>query len=365
MYYPKSKIVENLYTSGGEYKFKVNSEEYVGYYHKFYNGKIFTGRTNKTNPKFELEPVIAEYGNSKDKLYIQDTKNKIALFLGDPDPFFDARFGWDQAMIVQYLKLKGLPTNKDNPRNLPQFHYPNPQKEDYKKTYIIRYFVTPINEKNTFIEIDKKTMKKLNDQDKEWVWEKYKVFNVVWTIVGETKEQVAEINRNILYLKQREIKRNGLIAFLRGNYTKFFKSKATLKLEEAPKDVKIKSISNPPPNAVPPIPPVSKERSEKFFKNKKRKKDIERIALNDEVNNIKRKGSTSLFPEGATEEEKKNIRKKQINDQVSQKSKQYMKESSSVTVTEEDIQQETESSTSPPTTTSSTNQQVSRNTGGY
>ena len=49
-YYPKSQITPNLYTNGGEYMFASNSKEYIGYYYKISNGKIFAGRNfNSSN----------------------------------------------------------------------------------------------------------------------------------------------------------------------------------------------------------------------------------------------------------------------------------------------------------------------------
>ena len=280
MYYPKSRIIEGLYTNGGEFKYKINNEIYIGYYHKFYNGKTFSGKTQNSLPKQEIIPIIGNLNSDVDKLYILNTDTKIALFLNDPDPIVDIS-KWNQSEIIKYLKLKGLPTNEDNPRNVPQIYYPNPTDKDYENRTIKRYFAMKINERDVFVEISKDIYKKLKDQDKKWMWERYQIFTLVWTIVGETKSQVEETNRNILYLKQREIRRNGLIAYLRGNYSKFFKSLSQLKLEMAPPQSK--KINKTPPNANPIPPSPSEVRSKKFFDKKRKLEVAEILALNQEI----------------------------------------------------------------------------------
>lgn len=333
MYFPKSKIIEGLYTNGGEYVYRQTKEEYVGYYHKFYNGKIFTGKTSKSNPTYELELTLE--GIEKDQLSVLNTKNKIALFLNDPDPEVDKE-QWSQSEIVTYLRVKGLPTNKEKPREIPQSFYPSPTEKDYEKTYFIRYFAAKINQKNDFIEISKKTYDKLKKEDKEWMWDRYIIFEVIWTITAETEKKVSEINRNILYLVQRRIKRNGLIAFLGGKYSKFFKSKAQIKLDFAPKSERKKSQENPIPNTEPVEPTASTLRSEKYYKNKKFQQEKRAEFENEEF------------------ERKSSLNQKQI-------------PSNQNTNQQVGLEQEAlkEGSVDLPLTSSPTNQQVSRNTGGY
>lgn len=41
IYYPKSKIINNLYTKGKEWMLE-NGTEYIGYYHKYLNGLVLT-----------------------------------------------------------------------------------------------------------------------------------------------------------------------------------------------------------------------------------------------------------------------------------------------------------------------------------
>jgi len=42
IYYPESQIVKNLFTKGGEFMKLKNFEEYVGFYHRYTTGEVFT-----------------------------------------------------------------------------------------------------------------------------------------------------------------------------------------------------------------------------------------------------------------------------------------------------------------------------------
>ena len=57
-YYPKSKIITNLYTNGGEYIIIETNQEYTGYYHKTYDGKFFTGKTPNDPPVNEIVKLV-------------------------------------------------------------------------------------------------------------------------------------------------------------------------------------------------------------------------------------------------------------------------------------------------------------------
>jgi hypothetical protein len=73
MYYPKNKIITNLYTNGGLLYYLESQLPYIGYYYKLYNGKYFSGKspnsaeqelvlntssTNPNSPIYTLEPTL-------------------------------------------------------------------------------------------------------------------------------------------------------------------------------------------------------------------------------------------------------------------------------------------------------------------
>lgn len=86
LYYPKSHIVTNLRTSGGEWMLE-DGTEYIGYYHRYVDGTVLTGAVyNRTESK-KLIPyvhVISQpnnfiYNKLKKKEDYMNPHNTIAL----------------------------------------------------------------------------------------------------------------------------------------------------------------------------------------------------------------------------------------------------------------------------------------------
>jgi hypothetical protein len=106
MYYPLSKIVSDLYTSGNEFYNKNTHQDYKGYYFSTYDGKFFSEKV-PSNKSVEL----LKYAHDEDftTLASQGYGNKP---LGG-------------ASMDHYI--------------------PQPTDSDYSKGYIIRYFVKRVN----------------------------------------------------------------------------------------------------------------------------------------------------------------------------------------------------------------------------
>ena len=81
MYYPKSQIKTNLYTSGDEYVPILGGDPYRGFYYKTSTGQYFTGRTPDDRPNIELSPIIQLSEITPD---INNTSE--ILIYPDPDP---------------------------------------------------------------------------------------------------------------------------------------------------------------------------------------------------------------------------------------------------------------------------------------
>ena len=68
IYYPKTHIVNNLHTSGKEWMF-VDGIEYIGYYHKYIDGKVLSGAVfNRTESK-TLIPYINQIEQPENIIY--------------------------------------------------------------------------------------------------------------------------------------------------------------------------------------------------------------------------------------------------------------------------------------------------------
>jgi hypothetical protein len=172
-YIPKNKIQTNLYTSGEEYAYASNLENYIGYYHKLYNGKFFTGKTPN-------EPNIKEL---------------VAT------PFIDG--GGVIPLVIPYNPL--LPT-----------------EQDYQVGEFTRYFNIKRNQA-IFTEISKETYDKFKQQDPQVSWRLYKVFSLSWLLTGDIN-QVAQTNKNITELTESREQAFGLGLYLKENWTQYYKN---------------------------------------------------------------------------------------------------------------------------------------------
>tara|TARA_R110000782_G_scaffold69716_3_gene140180 strand:+ start:752 stop:1420 length:669 start_codon:yes stop_codon:yes gene_type:complete len=221
MYIPKNRIKPNLYTPGDEYMVKSTNENYAGFYHSLWNGKIYTGKTQNETNKLELILFeVTDLRGTPTNPPALETTNVVALFLEDPDPIVEES-QWNQRDIVTYLNLKGKSTIDDNPREMPYQQYPQPTEDDYALGTFTRYFLVKINQ-NQYFELNLDTYKKFTKQDAGWVWELFIPFKIQWTIVG-ILETVVNANRNQTLIAEQRLKRLGLSSFLNKSWNKFLK----------------------------------------------------------------------------------------------------------------------------------------------
>lgn len=177
-YIPQNKIQTNLYTSGGEFKYLNSSVKYIGYYHKLYNGKYFTGAT----PNFP------------------DKKEIIVLQFRDP-------YAADEAVDKTVLSIPYSPIL--------------PTQQDYSNGEFTRYFSIKRNQP-IFTEIDKNTYNQFQKQSPDVLWKLYRTFSLFWKLTG-TIEDVAQVNKNIVELTGQREKALGLSLYLKENYIQYYK----------------------------------------------------------------------------------------------------------------------------------------------
>lgn len=178
-YIPQNKIQTNLYTSGNEFTYLNSDRIYVGYYHKLYNGKYFTGATPNFPDKIE---IITVKGKS-----LSDYANSIGDGFMSPIPFSPI-----------------LPT-----------------EQDYSNGEFIRYFSIKRNQ-SIFTEIDKNTYTQFQKQSPDVLWRLYRVFSLFWKLTGVI-EEVAQVNKNIVELTEQREKALGLGLYLKENYIQYYK----------------------------------------------------------------------------------------------------------------------------------------------
>ena len=172
-YIPKNKIQTNLYTSGDEYIILSSGRSYIGYYHKLYNGKFFTGKTSNDS-------------NIKELIKLND---------GDGDAS-------SIPTVIPYNPL--LPT-----------------EQDYQVGQFIRYFSIKRNQ-TIFTEISKETYNDFKQQNSNTSWKLYRVFLLSWVLKGDINN-VAQTNKNITELTEVKEKVLGLSLYLKENWTQYYK----------------------------------------------------------------------------------------------------------------------------------------------
>lgn len=217
MYIPKNRIITNQYSNNNKLVYKNNKNVYKGFYYKTYDGKYYTGKNPNDLPNDEL-------------LFIEDTdsgftptlpQSQIA-YTDAPTVLEDVNDPmYSEELVIEYSITKNIDLSKTTLKSLPFQSFPQPTDENYKVGSFLRYFCVKHNE-NVYIELNKDTYDALNKKDKNWVWELYRPFNLIWTLTGDKKE-VEMTNYKIVLLQEQRMKRVGLKEFLKGNYTKFYK----------------------------------------------------------------------------------------------------------------------------------------------
>lgn len=222
MYFPKNKILTNLYTNGSistspltnvekdtPLIIKETGEIYIGYYWKDYQGKYYSGKNPSTPPTQELtfpQPIETP----------PKTKTQIIPLSQYSSP--PKEIEYNPIIISEYTRTTQRNTNSI--KRLPTQHYVTPTTQDYTIGNFKRYFVIKTNELS-YLEIDKKTYDNLISGNSNWAYELYLPFSIIWELKG-TEEQVGKTNENIVTLTEQRLRKRGLKEFLRRNYTKFW-----------------------------------------------------------------------------------------------------------------------------------------------
>jgi len=210
-YFPKSKIITNLYTKGGE--FIINGKEYIGAYYKTYSGKVYSGKNPINGSSQELLPLI----------------NNSSLFQGNAQS--------KGGILVDTYTKKYIDNPNVTDLNLyikPTQFYPKPTDNDYQKGYIMRYFAKKRNDIGYVIEINKETYLSLTKQDKVYDYVTYQAIDVFWQITGPLRDDrkdkkykiagIIDTNRRLVESKDKAFR--GLIEFIGDKYDKFARPNA-------------------------------------------------------------------------------------------------------------------------------------------
>jgi hypothetical protein len=172
------------YTDGNEYIIRGTNTEYIGFYHIYPNGGIFSGDTYRTD-SVELLRLSAPFFKNPDNL--------------------------------KYYNIKKLKFDKHID---PVFVLPQPTANDYKNGFLKRFIAQKINEPDQILEISKDQASKANNSNKPGI--DLRVWNVValeWSISGPM-DAVRKANDRVLSYTERRMP--GIVLYL-SNSLEFYK----------------------------------------------------------------------------------------------------------------------------------------------
>ena len=203
MYYPKSKIKENLFTKGGEYFVTSTQENYKGYYYKVADNQYFTGKNPSSPDSVSLTPYNLSQPPTSSESNLSPIKTNYSV-ITDPS----------------YLRSKKI-SDFFAVNNLPTYNYPNPTEQDYKVGEFERYFLSKVNEIK-FIETNKLTYNRYQNQDPSIAFQLYIPIKLSWVLTGK-KEEVYKVNIRTVERIQFNLGLRGFVQYFKGRFTQFYK----------------------------------------------------------------------------------------------------------------------------------------------
>ena len=233
MYFPKSQIKTNLYTTGQESNIlfldPLLTQVYKGYYYHISTGKKYTGREPGDGENFILfENTFSKFSKDKDEISnsfeIMNPLNGIVSIPIETVPTDENGNLIEEPstpLNIEYYNL--LPSNTPKHTLLPQPFTTLPTTQDYKNGKMVRYFAKKTNELR-YLEISKQTFQLLNSRDNRILWSLYEPAQIQWIISGFEKQQVNDYNTIIVRDIERKKKWNGFSKFLKEDYTKYYKN---------------------------------------------------------------------------------------------------------------------------------------------
>jgi hypothetical protein len=171
IYYPKSQIIENLYTTGKEWMYE-DGTEYKGHYHRYIDNLVMTGATyNKYSSK-----KLINYVNR-----VNQTDNFI----------------YDKLVRKEVYQA-------------PKQTLTVPSLEDYTVGKITRYFMQQRNSLDNIFEVNEAQSKQWNRGPGGIDKNLYNLIELDWKLTGPLNDEgevfgVADTNNRMVHLKSREM----------------------------------------------------------------------------------------------------------------------------------------------------------------
>ena len=153
LYTPEYQIQTALFTDGGEFRVIDDQTEYIGFYHVYPNGSIYSGAQYDAVSSQELQRVPG------------------IAFTDTTQPYYDI-------------------TGRDYSRySAPTYHLPVITAEDRRRGTIIRFIVQQRNDHDNITEIDVNQFNYINQRSQPGIdADRYQSLELTWTIAGPRQE---------------------------------------------------------------------------------------------------------------------------------------------------------------------------------
>lgn len=203
MYYPKSKIQENLYTNGSEFVDSITGKSYQGLYHVTFDGNFYTGITHETDSQL-LKKLVTQQKLSP------SGSNLVS-------PSIIANYEYDSINHNKFSFLKQ--------EIIPQSYFPVLTDKDYDVGYITRYFSKRSG--GNAKDIKELSAKGYSDISSNVL---YISTSLTWKITGPLHDQIIDLSTTIYgvwdtnarTVASAEFKFSGITVYL-SNFQQFYK----------------------------------------------------------------------------------------------------------------------------------------------
>jgi len=163
VYTPKSKINSNLYTEGLQYSYADTYEEYVGLYHIYPNGAIYS-ESSYMSTSVPLVPYV-----------VQGEDVNLIDVNGD-DVNVESK---NNSLYYSITK------SRFHKHYAPPYFYPTPTKKMYDVGYMSRQFAQKVNDHNNITEISPDELDRINEKNNPGIdGGIYIIGQIQWTIDG-------------------------------------------------------------------------------------------------------------------------------------------------------------------------------------
>ena len=193
MYLPKSQIIENQFTNGGDFVRADNGQEYSGFYWQDSKERFFTGKNPTDHPTIRL--LVLDNESTEDS----GPLNNSSFWTTDYNPLITSQ----------------------TPGKAPTKFETKPTENEYKIGEFQRYFTKKANQ-NIYFEISEKDFNDLSSQNKIIQWQLYIPISLPWQISGD-KSQVYSVNKQIVLQTEIDQKLPGFRKIFRDNYLQYYK----------------------------------------------------------------------------------------------------------------------------------------------